>query len=213
MEEEFNLNKKLSREEKKDIVRNKIDKSLERGWQPDWMSAARRAWQEMMPEKKFETYVRVANVIAKERNIELTRERVQLSTNRNGDHSWYIKVPNRAYKSNLTEEEIAKLNDHRSEEYVEFSEIFTDPEVVVKITDHNNSYLQMHDKNGLLVVETYVISFYKDDATVSIVDTIDNYYAEKKWINDDGRDSEDLSISDLENRTFENKDNNANEGL
>lgn len=96
--------KNRTKDDRKVIIRNKISKFLDKKFYSEWRDAAKRAIQEVMPEKKYEAFARVAELIAKKYNFTITKNNIDFSTNRMGGQSWYLDCP----------EYIIKITDHQN---------------------------------------------------------------------------------------------------
>jgi hypothetical protein len=119
---EFNLNRIFrNKEERKGHLREKIQKKIaynkEKGIESSFFSIARRSMQEVMPADKFEIYATIAKEIEEKYNIKLTLGKdgnTDISTNRYGEHSWYIKYREDTKKEREEKEELSsrieKLN-------------------------------------------------------------------------------------------------------
>jgi hypothetical protein len=182
----IDLKKKFTKQEKKEIIRKKIERYLSRGWSETWFEAARRASQEMMPEEKFEIYSQIVLLLAQKFNMEeITRANLSLSTNRYGEHSWYFKIPN-------TEELKKKINDRANEESHEetygdqnysieneripeefLADINSSESLMVKISDHVNRTLQHYSKQeNVPIITTYEVDM--EQKLIRELSTIDN---------------------------------------
>jgi len=108
---EFNLNKNFrKKDERKKHLIEKIGKKIafneEKGNKSSFFSVARRAIQEVMPADKFEAYATIAKTIEEKYGLKLTLGKdgnTDISTNRYGAHSWYIR-----FKEDTEEEKHAK---------------------------------------------------------------------------------------------------------
>lgn len=88
----FDFNKKFSRELKNEIINKRTNKYIDK-FGMKRIDAYKRARSEMMPNKEYEKFAKMAQFICEAFEIPTNTDYITISTNRYGQHSWYIKVP------------------------------------------------------------------------------------------------------------------------
>ncbi len=169
-------------QEDRERTRRRIQKYVDNRWYDSWLSAARRVLTERMPREKFEAYARIVKVLTNIYATELTKNSIQFSTNRNGEHSWYVRVNTDA----------DNIGNQRG-----------DDGALVKITDHLTNRLQTESRDGTPILETYVVN--DDYDTVSIFDTCINENCDRQFADDGRIGIEDVSIAELEKPNWDYK--------
>ena len=135
----FDLNKVFTKEDKNDIIEMRTEKYITRYGMLK-KDARKRAQDQMMPLLKYKRFAKLASSICKIFNLETNVINLDISTNRNGEHSWYIyiPIPMPFYQANndvsdygffVHSEVLAKLGSR--EEYIQYHRCLR-----VRISDH-----------------------------------------------------------------------------
>ena len=91
MAHEFNFKEVFSKELKREIIERRAKKYVEKFGTPV-KEAKRRARSEMMPQRKYIKFAKMAQAICEYFEIPTNSDYISISTNRYGQHSWYIDV-------------------------------------------------------------------------------------------------------------------------
>ena len=129
MKHEFNFKTKFSKEIKNEIIENRTKKLILKG--NSEIEARKRAKQEMMPSGKWSKYAKIAQFICDQHNIPTDSDHIQISTNRYGEHSWYIMTGNMAIR----------ISDHLKKANEDGPEYHLQIVIDKNITIHNESIL------------------------------------------------------------------------
>lgn len=103
MTHEFDFKKKFSNDLKDEIVERRKNKLIANGYTEN--KALRRAKHEMMPSRKYGIYAFVMQTLCDYYDVPTNTDYVDISTNRNSEHSWYLK---------LAEDKVIRVSDHMS---------------------------------------------------------------------------------------------------
>lgn len=167
-----------------DLVQKRAQKYLDKRWSNNENDALERAEKEIMSPEKHKVYSKIAQFISDKYSVKLTWNNVDVSTNRYGEHSWYITIPNVEFNPDY---------DWEYDEGIETEEFIT-----FKITDHLNGYLYTRsnrDSEGF-IVDTYCVDEDEDFSVVRVVDTFVNKSLDTTGP-DDGRIYKEISLDDL----------------
>ncbi|KAA6329771.1 hypothetical protein EZS27_021457 [termite gut metagenome] len=77
-------------EEKKEVIKKIAKRNLARGMSKE--DALKRAKQEIMPDNKYKKFAYITLHICSIFKIPTTSEYIDMSVNRNGEHSWYVTL-------------------------------------------------------------------------------------------------------------------------
>jgi hypothetical protein len=103
----IDLTQKFSKERRELIINHKADKYMQKGWFKNFQDAYKRAKMEMMLAWKYSIFSKIALLHFKVWKQEATYENLEMSTNRNGQHSWYLK-----YVSDGESSFTIRISDH-----------------------------------------------------------------------------------------------------
>lgn len=117
MAHEFNFKQKFSKELKKEIINTRAQKYIAK-FGADHKEAMKRAKAEMMPTKVYVKFAKIAQAICDLYDIPTDTDYISISTNRNGEHSWYIYLDGIDEYNELTDVRI-RISDHETSKMTE----------------------------------------------------------------------------------------------
>lgn len=115
----FDFKKKFSNDLKAEIIERRKTKLMTICTEKQ---ALRRAKEEMMPSRKYGMYAFVMQALCDYYDAPTNTDYVDISTNRNGEHSWYLK---------LSDDKVIRVSDHMS--YQRYVNILITPKSIIII--------------------------------------------------------------------------------
>lgn len=161
MTHEFDFKKKFSNDLKADIIERRKNKLITKGYTEK--QALKRAKEEMMPTRKYGMYAFVMQTICDYYDVPTNTDYVDISTNRHGEHSWYLK---------LSENKVIRVSDHLS--YDRYVNILITTKCIIIINspydqdgvcedEYNNDIVCIKD-DFVFKFHKHVLSFEKENA-------------------------------------------------
>lgn len=180
---EKNLLKKLTTKEKKDIIKKRAERYFNKGWITPLKDAYERSESEMMPTEKYDKYSKIAQYIFDKMWVRPNNDNLFFSTNRHGEHSWYL------YFWFEDKKYAIRISDH----FVTSGWLFTkdeDPIVDTIVVDYeNNKFYEMDFDLARLIVDDYGVmwccdvmdNIFKENATLGLEEFLRGLKLDLTW--------------------------------